>query len=92
MGAGVAVGSGVGMAGVGGACTTMGAGVGLRHKKVITPKIIDAINAPAMAEFQCQRTGAFFVLDFADDCVADGLEELAIDCLVVAYQSINSQK
>lgn len=56
----------------------MGAGVGLRHKKVITPKIIEAIKAPAMAEFQCQRAGACFAFDFADDCVADALEELAI--------------
>lgn len=74
MGAGRGVGSGVGIAGVGGAWTTIGAGVGLRHKKVNTPKTIVAIKAPAMAEFQCQRAGVFFAFDFA----ADGLVELAI--------------
>lgn len=55
-GAGVAVGSGVGMDGVGGAWMAMGGGVGLRQRKVNTPSRMALISAPASAEFQCQRT------------------------------------
>ena len=52
----------------------MGGGVGMRHKKVIPPNRMALINAPANAEFQCQRTGedlgevdftAGFAWDFA---------------------------
>jgi hypothetical protein len=36
----------------------MGGGAGLRHKKVMPPSTMAASSAPAIAEAQCQRTGA----------------------------------
>jgi hypothetical protein len=65
----------------------IGAGVGLRHSKVMPPRMMAAISAPAIAEPQCQRTGAALDVELTAELAAGGVEGGG-DVSIVLYSGV----